>query len=115
MGPPSLALVPPLADPDTHELTDAEMAELRPLARLPGRPKTERPKERITIRFDQDAMSLGSPRMRSDRGTMTGRQRHKEHHRMDRIGWPRAAVPGAHDGIVSTASSDHGMSAKARA
>jgi uncharacterized protein (DUF4415 family) len=45
------------ADPDTHELNDAEMAELRPLARLPGRPKAERPKERITIRFDQDVMA----------------------------------------------------------
>ncbi|MCK7577781.1 MAG: BrnA antitoxin family protein [Chromatiales bacterium] len=33
------------------------MAELRPLARLPGRPKSERPKERITIRFDQDVMA----------------------------------------------------------
>ena len=44
------------ADPDAHELTDAEMAELRPLSRLPGRPKAERPKERITIRFDQDVM-----------------------------------------------------------
>lgn len=45
------------ADPDTHELTDTEMAELRPLVRLPGRPKSERPKERITIRFDQDVMA----------------------------------------------------------
>ncbi|MTW21562.1 BrnA antitoxin family protein [Allochromatium palmeri] len=45
------------ADPDTHELTDTEMAELRPLARRPGRPKAEHPKERITIRFDQDVMA----------------------------------------------------------
>ena len=45
------------ADPDTHELTDTEMAELRPLARLPGRPKPERPKERITIRLDQEVMA----------------------------------------------------------
>lgn len=32
------------ADPDAHELTDAEMAELRPLSemkRSPGRPKAE--------------------------------------------------------------------------
>jgi hypothetical protein len=32
------------ADPDTHELTDTEMAELRPLARLPDRPKPSDPK-----------------------------------------------------------------------
>jgi VIT1/CCC1 family predicted Fe2+/Mn2+ transporter len=30
--------------------------------------------------------------------------RHTEHHRTDRIGWLRAAVLGANDGIVSTAS-----------
>jgi VIT1/CCC1 family predicted Fe2+/Mn2+ transporter len=31
-------------------------------------------------------------------------QRHHERHRLQRIGWLRAAVLGAHDGIVSTAS-----------
>jgi VIT1/CCC1 family predicted Fe2+/Mn2+ transporter len=31
-------------------------------------------------------------------------RRHVEHHRTDRIGWLRAAVLGANDGIVSTAS-----------
>jgi VIT1/CCC1 family predicted Fe2+/Mn2+ transporter len=31
-------------------------------------------------------------------------RRHREHHRGDRIGWLRAAVLGANDGIVSTAS-----------
>ncbi|MQT60055.1 VIT family protein, partial [Pseudomonas sp. FSL R10-0399] len=30
--------------------------------------------------------------------------RHTESHRSDRIGWLRAAVLGANDGIVSTAS-----------
>ncbi len=30
--------------------------------------------------------------------------RHREKHRTDRIGWLRAAVLGANDGIVSTAS-----------
>jgi len=30
--------------------------------------------------------------------------RHKEHHRIERIGWLRAAVLGANDGIISTAS-----------
>ena len=29
---------------------------------------------------------------------------HREHHRTDRIGWLRASVLGANDGIVSTAS-----------
>lgn len=31
-------------------------------------------------------------------------RRHKEHHKVDRIGWLRAAVLGANDGILSTAS-----------
>ena len=30
--------------------------------------------------------------------------RHEERHRSERIGWLRAAVMGANDGIVSTAS-----------
>jgi vacuolar iron transporter family protein len=37
--------------------------------------------------------------------------RHKERHRTDRIGWLRAAVLGANDGIVSTASLIVGVSA----
>ena len=32
------------------------------------------------------------------------RRLHKETHLVDRIGWLRAAVPGANDGIISTAS-----------
>ena len=35
---------------------------------------------------------------------MRATSRHIEHHRTDRIGWLRAAVLGANDGIVSTAS-----------
>lgn len=35
---------------------------------------------------------------------MTSSRRHTERHRTDRIGWLRAAVLGANDGIVSTAS-----------
>jgi VIT1/CCC1 family predicted Fe2+/Mn2+ transporter len=35
---------------------------------------------------------------------MRSTHRHIEHHRTDRIGWLRAAVLGANDGIVSTAS-----------
>jgi vacuolar iron transporter family protein len=38
-------------------------------------------------------------------------KRHKERHRMDHIGWLRAAVLGANDGIVSTASLVVGVAA----
>lgn len=44
-------------DPDTHELTDEEMAELRPLSEMkrhPGRPKAEAIKERVTIRLSPE-------------------------------------------------------------
>jgi len=37
--------------------------------------------------------------------------RHAERHRSDRIGWLRAAVLGANDGIVSTASLVVGVAA----
>ena len=37
--------------------------------------------------------------------------RHRERHRTGRIGWLRAAVLGANDGIVSTASLVLGMAA----
>ncbi len=36
---------------------------------------------------------------------------HRERHRTDRIGWLRAAVLGANDGIVSTASLVVGVAA----
>jgi VIT1/CCC1 family predicted Fe2+/Mn2+ transporter len=36
---------------------------------------------------------------------------HRERHRMQRIGWLRAAVLGANDGIVSTASLVLGVAA----
>ncbi len=39
------------------------------------------------------------------------RSRHLEHHRSERIGWLRAAVLGANDGIVSTASLVLGVAA----
>ena len=39
------------------------------------------------------------------------RMRHREHHRSGRIGWLRAAVLGANDGIVSTASLVVGIAA----
>ena len=41
--------------------------------------------------------------------------RHKEQHRTDRIGWLRAAVLGANDGIVSTASLVIGVAAASAA
>jgi len=42
---------------------------------------------------------------------MRSLQRHTEHHRSGRIGWLRAAVLGANDGIVSTASLVLGVAA----
>jgi VIT1/CCC1 family predicted Fe2+/Mn2+ transporter len=39
--------------------------------------------------------------------------RHREHHRSERVGWLRAAVLGANDGIVSTASLVVGVAAAA--
>lgn len=42
---------------------------------------------------------------------MHSRRRHTERHRTDRIGWLRAAVLGANDGIVSTASLVVGVAA----
>ena len=45
-------------DPDTYELTDAELAELRPLARAPGRPKAESTKALISIRLSPDVLAF---------------------------------------------------------
>jgi len=42
------------------------------------------------------------------------KSRHPERHRTERIGWLRAAVLGANDGIVSTASPVLGLSPMAR-
>jgi len=42
---------------------------------------------------------------------VSSRRRHAERHRTDRIGWLRAAVLGANDGIVSTASLIVGVAA----
>ncbi|MGE7137240.1 VIT1/CCC1 transporter family protein [Luteibacter sp. NPDC031894] len=43
------------------------------------------------------------------------RTRHRERHRLDRIGWLRAAVLGANDGILSTASLLVGVASAAQA
>lgn len=53
--------------------------------------------------------SYGSTRISSRNFNM--RRRHLERHRTDRIGWLRAAVLGANDGIVSTASLVLGVAA----
>src|SRR6478752_7009353 len=45
--------------------------------------------------------------------TMTGAKFHSERHQVERIGWLRAAVLGANDGIVSTASLIVGIAAAA--
>ena len=46
---------------------------------------------------------------------MTRLRLHPEHHLVERIGWLRAAVLGANDGIVSTASLIVGVAAAATA
>ncbi|MFD2112029.1 BrnA antitoxin family protein [Thiorhodococcus fuscus] len=46
-------------DPDTHELTDEEMAELRPLAemkRSSGRPKAVSTKQPVSIRLSPEVV-----------------------------------------------------------
>jgi vacuolar iron transporter family protein len=47
------------------------------------------------------------------REDMIRRRQHSEHHLVDRIGWLRAAVLGANDGILSTASLIVGVAAAA--
>ena len=42
------------ADPDTHELTDAELKQLRPMR---GRPIGSGTKEQLTVRFDSDVIN----------------------------------------------------------
>jgi uncharacterized protein (DUF4415 family) len=41
------------ADPDTHEVSADQMAEMRPAR---GRPRLERPKEQVTMRLDADVL-----------------------------------------------------------
>jgi uncharacterized protein (DUF4415 family) len=45
------------ADPDTCEFTDEEMAELRPLVRAPGRPKSESTKQPVSIRLSPEVVA----------------------------------------------------------
>ena len=58
--------------------------------------------------LDTTATAHSLPRKR---GPMKAVRRHAEHHHSDRIGWLRAAVLGANDGIVSTASLVLGVAA----
>src|SRR5437868_4062005 len=47
-------------DPDTYELTPEEIATLRPLSearRKAGRPRSESPKEQVSIRYDADILA----------------------------------------------------------
>lgn len=45
------------ADPDTYELTDEEMKQLRPISERVGRPKADIVKDRITIRLAPEVTS----------------------------------------------------------
>jgi VIT1/CCC1 family predicted Fe2+/Mn2+ transporter len=53
----------------------------------------------------------GQPSGLAGHGILVPGRRHAERHRTDRIGWLRAAVLGANDGIVSTASLVVGVAA----
>ncbi|MBK1620494.1 hypothetical protein CKO42_19065 [Lamprobacter modestohalophilus] len=44
------------ADPDTHEMTDKEMAQLRPFARSLGRPKADSTKQPVSIRLSPEVV-----------------------------------------------------------
>jgi VIT1/CCC1 family predicted Fe2+/Mn2+ transporter len=57
------------------------------------------------------APPVGEPAEASPRRRFDVPARHRERHRTDRIGWLRAAVLGANDGIVSTASLVLGVAA----
>lgn len=58
--------------------------------------------------MDTESLTPMSPASHPHAAT---RRRHSERHRTDRIGWLRAAVLGANDGIVSTASLVVGVAA----
>ncbi len=63
--------------------------------------------------FDALLVLGGHGDLRYYTGPIEGEMRHREVHRSDRIGWLRAAVLGANDGIVSTASLVVGVAAAA--
>lgn len=57
------------------------------------------------------AAGVGNKNQPSDCRSLIGAMRHIERHRTHRVGWLRAAVLGANDGIVSTASLILGVAA----
>ncbi len=118
---------------DERDLTDETHADLRPArgpaprarrvqyrkaARVakPGWSRPARPGDPLLSAYQRAAMlrasklrpaNLDSP----PTGVTLMRPRHREAHRTGRIGWLRAAVLGANDGIVSTASLVLGVAA----
>lgn len=44
------------ADPDTHELTNEELARLHPFTRSPGRPKADSTKQPVSIRLSPEVV-----------------------------------------------------------
>src|SRR5499425_3200957 len=71
-------------------------------------PATTRPRRRPR-RWGRSAPRARSSRHVADR--IMPRRYHRERHRTQRVGWLRAAVLGANDGIVSTASLVLGVAA----
>jgi uncharacterized protein (DUF4415 family) len=48
------------ADPDTYEVSAREIAEMKPIGetrRKPGRPKSDVPKEQVSVRYDADVLA----------------------------------------------------------
>jgi len=46
------------ADPDTYELSEREIAEMKPLgAKRFGRPPKDNPKEQVSVRYDADVLA----------------------------------------------------------
>jgi len=45
------------ADPDTRELTDAEIAQMRPLKQLTRGPKADAPEQAVSIRLSPEVLA----------------------------------------------------------
>ena len=65
----------------------------------------------VTIRFVPQRFGPGMPGPYTARGDPNMHVRHRERHRTGRVAWLRAAVLGANDGILSTASLVLGVAA----
>ena len=46
-----------LSDPDAQPLTDAQLAAMVPMKTLCGRPRTENPKQRISVRYSSEVIA----------------------------------------------------------